>query len=38
MQPICEASTQGRGQYTMEPSHYIELPKSLQEELIAKRQ
>ena len=22
--------TQGRGQYTMEPSHYIELPKSLQ--------
>ena len=29
--------TQGRGQYTMEPSHYIELPKSLQEELIAKR-
>ncbi len=31
------SSTQGRGQYTMEPSHYIELPKSLQEELIAKR-
>ena len=29
--------TQGRGQYSMEPSHYIELPKSLQEELIAKR-
>ena len=29
--------TQGRGQYTMEPSHYIELPKSLQEELVAKR-
>ena len=29
--------TQGRGQYTMEPSHYIELPKSLQEKLIAKR-
>ena len=29
--------TQGRGQYAMEPSHYIELPKSLQEELIAKR-
>ena len=29
--------TQGRGQYTMEPSHYIELPKGLQEKLIAKR-
>ena len=29
--------TQGRGQYTMEPSHYIELPKSLQEKLISKR-
>ena len=29
--------TQGRGQYTMEPSHYIELPKSLQEKLINKR-
>ena len=27
--------TQGRGQYTMEPSHYTELPKSLQEKLIA---
>ena len=29
--------TQGRGQYTMELSHYIELPKGLQEKLIAKR-
>ena len=29
--------TQGRGQDTMEPSHYIELPKGLQEKLIAKR-
>ena len=29
--------TQGRGQYAMEPSHYIELPKSLQEEIITKR-
>ena len=29
--------TQGRGQYTMETSHYIELPKSLQEKLINKR-
>jgi len=26
--------TQGRGQYSMEPSHYIELPRSLQEKLI----
>jgi elongation factor G len=26
--------TQGRGQYSMEPSHYIELPKSLQEKII----
>ena len=25
--------TQGRGNYTMEPSHYVELPKSLQEEI-----
>ena len=31
------SKTQGRGQYAMEPSHYIELPKSLQEELVAKR-
>ena len=29
--------TQGRGQYSMEPSHYIELPKSLQEEILKKR-
>jgi elongation factor G len=26
--------TQGRGTFTMEPSHYVELPKSLQQELI----
>ena len=31
------SKTQGRGQYSMEPSHYIELPKSLQEEIISKR-
>ncbi len=31
------SSTQGRGQYAMEPSHYIELPKSLQEKLNSKR-
>ncbi len=29
--------TQGRGQYTMEPSHYVELPKGLQEKLINQR-
>jgi elongation factor G len=29
------SKTQGRGNYTMEPSHYVELPKSLQQELIA---
>ncbi len=31
------SKTQGRGQYSMEPSHYIELPKSIQDEIIAKR-
>ena len=31
------SSTQGRGQYAMEPSHYIELPKGIQEDIIAKR-
>ena len=29
--------TQGRGQYTMEPSHYEEIPKSLAEKIIASR-
>ncbi|MEG2857894.1 MAG: elongation factor G, partial [Clostridia bacterium] len=29
--------TQGRGQYTMEPSHYVELPKSLQEKIVTQR-
>ena len=29
--------TQGRGQYTMEPSHYIEIPKSIQEMIIDQR-
>ena len=28
--------TQGRGQYTMEPSHYVELTKGLQEKLVNK--
>ncbi|HJD23510.1 MAG TPA: elongation factor G, partial [Firmicutes bacterium] len=29
--------TQGRGQYTMEPSHYAELPKSVAEKIISQR-
>ena len=29
--------TQGRGTYSMEPSHYIQLPRSIQEELLLKR-
>ena len=29
--------TQGRGQYSMEPSHYTELPKSIQQEIVEKR-
>jgi len=29
--------TQGRGQYTMQPSHYEEVPKSIQEKIISAR-
>lgn len=29
--------TQGRGQYTMEPSHYIEIPKNIREKIVAAR-
>ncbi len=29
--------TQGRGQYTMEPSHYIEIPKNIQDKIIDAR-
>ncbi|MBR7163955.1 MAG: elongation factor G, partial [Clostridia bacterium] len=29
--------TQGRGQYTMQPSHYEEVPKSIQEQIISSR-
>ena len=29
------SKTQGRGNYSMEPSHYVELPQSLREELIS---
>ena len=29
--------TQGRGNYTMEPSHYVQIPKSIAEKIIAGR-
>ena len=29
--------TQGRGTYSMEPSHYVQLPRSIQDEIMAKR-
>ena len=31
------SKTQGRGQYSMEPSHYAELPKSMTEEIVKSR-
>ena len=31
------SKTQGRGQYTMEPSHYAEVPKSIGEEIMSAR-
>ncbi len=31
------SKTQGRANYSMEPSHYVELPKSLQDEVVGKR-
>ena len=31
------SKTQGRANYSMEPSHFVELPKSLQEKLIGNR-
>ena len=34
-QLICVRKTQGRGSYAMEPSHYVELPKSLQEAIVS---
>ena len=36
-QPTLRSSTQGRGQYTMQPSHYAEVPKSIQEKIIDNR-
>ena len=29
--------TQGRGQYTMEPSHYVVVPKSIADKIISAR-
>ena len=29
--------TQGRGTYSMEPSHYVQLPRALQDEIMSKR-
>lgn len=31
------SKTQGRGQYSMEPSHYIEVPKSISEKIMSAR-
>ena len=31
------SKTQGRGQYSMEPSHYIEVPKSIAESIMSNR-
>ena len=34
---VLRSGTQGRGQYTMEPSHYSEVPRSIQEKIISDR-
>ncbi len=34
---VLRSGTQGRGQYTMEPSHYSEVPKNIQEKIISER-
>ena len=31
------SKTQGRGLYSMEPSHFAEVPKSIQEEIVKAR-
>ena len=31
------SKTQGRANYSMEPSHYVELPKNLQDQIIGGR-
>jgi len=34
---VLRSKTQGRGQYSMEPSHFAEVPKSIQENIISGR-
>ncbi len=34
---VLRSGTQGRGQYTMEPSHYSEVPRSIQEKIMSDR-
>ncbi len=34
---VLRSGTQGRGQYTMEPSHYSVVPKNIQEKIISER-
>ena len=34
---VLRSKTQGRGTYIMEPSHYVEVPHSVQEKLTIKR-
>ena len=34
---VLRSGTQGRGQYSMEPSHYSEVPRNVQEKIIADR-
>ena len=34
---VLRSGTQGRGQYTMEPSHYSEVPRSIQEQIMNAR-
>ncbi|MGN0164171.1 MAG: elongation factor G [Candidatus Ornithomonoglobus sp.] len=34
---VLRSGTQGRGQYTMEPSHYSEVPRSIQEKIVNDR-
>ena len=31
------SNTQGRGQYSMEPSHYVEMPKSIRDKIVESR-
>ena len=34
---LMRSSTQGRGQYSMEPHSYVEIPKSIADKIIAER-